>query len=427
MMQTPKHHIKINCNKISYTFKLMTENIMKPLIKSKANSLKRECVKLRELPNEPNKELIQQAIKVALDRIDKGIEFFADHFPAPSSVNGIYDRIENIEWTNGFWTGQLWLAYELSGENRYKEAAERNIISFHERIFNKINIDHHDLGFLYSLSCVAASKLTGSEIAREAGLEAARLLLNRYLPSAGIIQAWGDLSDPNESGRMIIDCNLNLPLLYWASEQTGDTSFAEAATNHINQAQKHIVRPDASTFHTFYMDVNTGAPLKGSTHQGYSDDSCWARGQAWGISGFPLVYRYYRDASLIESSARLANYFLNRLPEDHVCCWDLIFTESKHERDSSAAAIAVCGLLELGKSIPLTDVDSTIYRSNAIGILESLIRNYTAKDTDIGTGLLKHGVYHMPKQIGVNEYNLWGDYFYLEALTRLNQVWEPYW
>lgn len=226
---------------------------------------------------------------------------------------------------------------------------------------------------------------------------------------------------------MIIDCNLNLPLLYWATEQTGDLSFADAADNHIRQAQNYIVRPDASTFHTFYMDTGSGLPKRGTTHQGYSDDSCWARGQAWGIAGFPLVYRYCRDASLIETSARLANYFLNRLPEDLVCCWDLIFTDGPYERDSSAAAIAACGLLELGKSIPLTDPDAKTYRYTAIAIVESLIRDYAAVASDEGAGLLKHGVYHMPKRIGVDEYNLWGDYFYLEALTRLSRVWEPYW
>ncbi len=387
----------------------------------------RESIKFRDFPMALNKALLQKAIATALVRIDKGLEYFGDKFPTPSSTKNIYGIMDNSEWTNGFWTGQLWLAYELSGDIRYKRAAERNVESFHERIFKEINVNHHDLGFLYSLSCVAAVKLTGSEIAREAGIQAARVLLRRYLPKAGIIQAWGDLKDPNEAGRMIIDCNLNLPLLYWASEQTGDSSFSEAANTHILQAQRFIIRPDASTFHTFYMDIETGAPKHGSTHQGYSDDSCWSRGQAWGISGFPLVYRYFRNSDLIASSARLANYFLNRLPTDHVCCWDLVFDDADTPRDSSAAAIAVCGLLELGKSIPISDPDSNAYRSHAIGILESLIKNYAANSSDMGTGLLKHGVYHMPKQIGVDEYNLWGDYFYLEALTRLNQVWEPYW
>jgi hypothetical protein len=231
-----------------------------------------------------------------LARIDANLAVFTDAFPAPSSVGGVYPAMGNVEWTNGFWTGMLWLAYEVSGEARYRQAAERQVRSFKDRVDRRINVDHHDLGFLYSLSCVAAYKLTGDAHARDAALEAARLLLARYLPQAGIIQAWGDLSDPEQAGRMIIDCNLNLPLLYWASEMTGDRAFADAADSHIEQAARHIVRPDSSTFHTFFMDPVTGAPRMGKTHQGFSDSSCWARGQAWGISGFPLVHRYKADA-----------------------------------------------------------------------------------------------------------------------------------
>ncbi|GGZ44867.1 glycoside hydrolase family 88 protein [Asticcacaulis endophyticus] len=387
----------------------------------------REPLLRRNLQATPNKALLDKAISAALARIDKGLAAYGDQFPEPSSVGNVYRVMGNTEWTNGFWTGQLWLAYELSGDEKYRTAAERHVESFHTRIFDQVNVDHHDLGFLYSLSCVAASKLTGSTLAREAGLEAARLLLTRYLPKAGVIQAWGNLSDPAEAGRMIIDCNLNLPLLYWATEQTGDLTFANAADSHIQQALKYIVRPDASTFHTFYMDPATGAPRHGTTHQGYADDSCWARGQAWGIAGFPLVYRYFRKPALIETSARLANYFLNRLPDDLVCCWDLVFTAPPHERDSSAAAIAACGLLELGKSMPLSDTDSAAYRGSAMAMVENLIRHYAATSNDDGAGLLKHGVYHMPKGMGVDEYCLWGDYFYLEALTRLTRIWEPYW
>lgn len=370
---------------------------------------------------------VTTAVTDALSRVDEMLDAFADSFPTPSSQGGVYGTMDNTEWTNGFWTGMLWLAYELTGEARYREAAERHVQSYHHRIVNRINSDHHDLGFLYSLSCVASYKLTGSDVARNAAVQAAQLLMTRFLPKAGIIQAWGDLCDPEQAGRMIIDCNLNLPLLYWASEETGDTIYADAADQHIKQAQTFIVRPDASTFHTFYMDPMTGAPRFGATHQGYSDESCWSRGQAWGISGFPLVYRYKRDVTLVESSARLANYFLNRLPDDLVCCWDLIFTSAPAERDSSAAAIAACGLLELIKSLPTTDADRASYEGAAIGMVEAMARTYVSKRGDPGNGLLKHGVYHMPNRVGVDEYCLWGDYFYLEALTRLTRIWEPYW
>ncbi len=141
-----------------------------------------------------------------------------------------------------------------------------------------------------------------------------------------MIQAWGDLNDPARQGRMIIDCNLNVPLLFWAANETGNAAWREAATRHLAQAARYLVREDASSFHTFYMDVHSGQPLRGDTHQGFSDSSCWARGQAWGIYGFALGFRHTGDTTQPELARKLAHYFLNRLPEDFVCYWDLIFT-----------------------------------------------------------------------------------------------------
>jgi len=366
-------------------------------------------------------------IASALARVDRNMKMFGDRFPAPSSVEGIYPLVENVEWTSGFWTGTLWLAYELSGADRYRQAAEGQVESYARRIGHRINVDHHDLGFLYSLSCVAAARLTGNQAARDCAVSAADLLYARYLPRAGIIQAWGDLNDPSQAGRMIIDCNLNLPLLYWASEATGNAKYSEAANSHIAQAERYLVRPDASTYHTFFMDPQTGAPKEGRTHQGFSDSSCWARGQAWGIAGFTAVYRHKPHPSLIATAARLASYFLNRLPDDFVCNWDLSFTGPPEPRDSSAAAIAACGLLELVKHLPLTDPDRAAYEGAAIAIVKSLTDFYANPPDASGDGLLKHAVYHMPNRIGVDESCIWGDYFYLEALMRLTRVWETYW
>jgi unsaturated chondroitin disaccharide hydrolase len=373
----------------------------------------------------PSRARLDAILAAVLARIDASLDLFTDRFPKPSSQDGVYAPMDNTEWTNGFWTGMLWLAYEASGAARYRRAAERQVTSFADRIAREINVDHHDLGFLYSLSCVSAWKLTGNVEAREAALAAARRLMTRYLPAAGIIQAWGDLSDPEQAGRMIIDCNLNLPLLYWAGQETGDPTFKLAADRHIAQAARYIVRPDASTFHTFYMDPTTGAPVRGATHQGFSDESCWARGQAWGVSGFPLVHRYKADPDLIALAARLANYFLNRLPDDLVCCWDLIFTDA--ERDSSAAAIAACGLLELARALPLADPDRAAYEAAALAMVQTLGERYLQPLGEPGTGVLAHGVYHMPNRVGVDEACIWGDYFFLEALVRLTRVWEPYW
>lgn len=375
-----------------------------------------------------NRNDLEQAVAFILNQIDRNLDSFTHLFPDAASENSVYPAIANVEWTNSFWTGMLWLAYEFTGDAKYRRVAEIQLESFTERAEQRIHTDTHDLGFLYSLSCVAAYKLTGNEKAKDTAIRAADLLMERYFERAGIIQAWGAIDMPEQQGRMIIDCNLNLPLLYWATEVTGNPIYSEAARNHVKQAAKYIVREDASTFHTYYMDVQTGAPKFGSTHQGYSDESCWARGQAWGIYGFPLSYKYTREESLLQLTKKVSNYFLNRLPDDLVCYWDLIFTTGEEqERDSSAAAIAVCGLLELSKHLPIMDDSRRFYENAALHIIKSLKEEYTAVSDPACNGVLIHGVYNMPRGMGINECNIWGDYFYFEALVRLLKDWKPYW
>jgi len=355
------------------------------------------------------------------------LSMFTSKFPAPSSHRLVYSATENTDWTTGFWTGMLWLAYEVTGDDKYRRAAEVQVESFKRRIDERYHTDTHDLGFLYSLSCVASYKITNNREAAGSALKAAKQLMERYHPRAGIIQAWGDLNDPAERGRMIIDCCMNLPLMYWASDETGNARYGLAASEHAKKAAAHIVREDASTFHTFFMDPDTGEPKHGETHQGYADHSCWARGQAWGIYGFMLSYTYMRDPELLELTKKLTNYFLNRLPEDMVCYWDLIFTDGDQERDSSAAAIAACGMLELAKHLPLTDESKRLYENAAVRIVESLTDRYTTAAHPHSNGILMHAVYNKPRGMGIDECTIWGDYFYFEALVRLLKDWRLYW
>lgn len=387
---------------------------------------------LRPFDNAP---IDRQVLKIKVDnalqhitsRIDHTLFALGDKFPNEACEGGKWQPAENNQWTNSFWTGQLWLLWEMTGNDKYRQAAERFILSFAHRLANRVETDTHDLGFLYSLSCVNAWRLTGNTRARDIALHAAEMMMQRYNPTAGIIQAWGDLTDPEQQGRMIIDCNMNLPLLYWASEQTGNPAFAQAALSHATQAAKYIVRPDASTYHTYYMDVNTGEPRYGNTHQGYSDSSCWARGQAWGIYGFMLSYLYTGKSSLVDLTRSLSHYFINRLPEDFVCHWDLALVDTDAVRDSSAAAIAACGLLELTKALPATDAHRMQYEECALHIIHSLTEHYLSTHDESCEGLLMHSVYHMPAGKGVDECCSWGDYFYLEALIRVRQCWKPYW
>jgi unsaturated chondroitin disaccharide hydrolase len=368
----------------------------------------------------------EQVINYVLAKVEVNLTRYVDKFPAPASKNLIYPAIDNIEWTSSFWTGILWLAYEVTGADKYRSAAAGQLASYRRRLTEQVNTDTHDLGFLYTLSAVAEYKLTENETAKRTALAAADLLTTRFFEKAGIIQAWGDLNNPAQRGRMIIDCCLNLPLLYWATAVTGKDHYAKMAIRHAKQAAQYLVREDASTYHTFYMDVTTGEPRFGRTAQGYSDQSCWSRGQAWGIYGFILSYLYTGDGCFIELAQKLANYFLNRLPEDDVCYWDLCFTTGAEERDSSAAVIAVCGLLELARQLPLTDQYRSCYENAALRMMQSLTDHYTTFKGD-SNGLLLHAVYSKPANEGVDECNIWGDYFYLEALVRLTRTWRLYW
>lgn len=375
--------------------------------------------------------LTREEVTAAMDRVADQVrcnmEYFGTRFPSSATRNQTYGVIDNIEWTDGFWTGLLWLCYEYTGDDAFKNLALKNVDSFLNRVEKRIELDHHDLGFLYSLSCVAGYKLTGSAEGRKAGLLAADKLMERFQEKGGFIQAWGELG-ARDNYRLIIDCLLNIPLLHWAFLETGNPVYRNAAVRHYEAACNNVIRDDASAYHTFYFDPGTGEPLKGVTRQGYSDDSAWARGQAWGIYGIPLNYRYVKDDSAFNLFQGMTNYFLNRLPEDQVCYWDLIFTDgSNQSRDSSAAAIGVCGIHEMLKYLPEVESDKNTYRHAMHCILRSLMERYTAPEIKPGNPVLLHGVYSWHSGKGVDEGNIWGDYYYMEALIRFYKDWNLYW
>ena len=375
--------------------------------------------------------LTREEVTAAMDRVADQVrcnmEYFGTRFPSSATRNQTYGVIDNIEWTDGFWTGLLWLCYEYTGDDAFKNLALKNVDSFLNRVEKRIELDHHDLGFLYSLSCVAGYKLTGSAEGRKAGLLAADKLMERFQEKGGFIQAWGELG-ARDNYRLIIDCLLNIPLLHWAFLETGNPVYRNAAVRHYEAACNNVIRDDASAYHTFYFDPGTGEPLKGVTRQGYSDDSAWARGQAWGIYGIPLNYRYVKDDSAFNLFQGMTNYFLNRLPEDQVCYWDLIFTDgSNQSRDSSAAAIGVCGIHEMLKYLPEVESDKNTYRHAMHCILRSLMERYTAPEIKPGNPVLLHGVYSWHSGKGVDEGNMWGDYYYMEALMRFYKDWNLYW
>lgn len=373
------------------------------------------------------------AVDSALATLGQLDEQFGTRYPDDVTLAGVYPLRDaqfgepeggNTEWTTGFVPGMFWIAGDLTGEQKWYDAGRRHVPSFVDRIARSVHVDHHDVGFLYSLSCVPAWRHDRDKVARDAALAAADQLMTRVIPSIGLIQSWGELDDPAQAGRAIIDSLMNLPLLFWATEITGDNRYAEAAARHASLLGKSIVRDDDTTHHTFHWDVETGKPLRGTTAQGHSDDSTWARGQAWGVYGFALNHIHTGDPELLAVAERCAHRFLDLLPEDQVPFWDMIFTDGSDEpRDSSAGAIAVCGLVELAGITGKTE-----YQEAADAILDSLEANYATAAEGPENCLLLHGVYDKHGGRGVDEGNLWGDYFYMEALLRReNPDWVSYW
>lgn len=397
---------------------------------------------------------IEEGFEFAAKQIISILPDFTDKFQPAYSINNFYSPSENEDWTNGFWTGEIWLIYEYLN-NKAKELPERNdeliemidllkhagnvqVDSFLNRIEKKISVDHHDMGFLYSPSCVAAYKLTGNENAKKAAIKAADQLITRFHPVGEFIQAWGPMDQP-ENYRLIIDCLLNLPLLYWASEETGDEKYRDIAEKHIHTAVSNVIRDDYSTWHTFFFDMKTGEPDHGSTCQGYRDGSAWSRGQAWGIYGMALAYRYTKKEAYIDLFRNVTEYFMNHLPDDLIPYWDLEFADWTEEQlkenpqplDTSSSSIAACGMLEMSKY--LNDSEAEYYKSLARKLIKAIYDKAVVKDLKQSNGLVLHSTYsnHSPyntcNHYGVDECNSWGDYFYIEALTRMSRNWEQYW
>jgi len=382
---------------------------------------------------ELSREKLESALAAALAKIDDRMipDFGSDKYPAHSSVNNIYAQVNNDSgWNCGFWTGILWHAYELTEDEKYMNLALKQMPDYYDRIKEKKGVDHHDMGFVYSPSCVAAWKIERNETARAAAIMAADQLLTRYREKGEFIQAWGSM-DKEDNYRLIVDCLMNIPLLYWATEETGDQKYRQVALKHYATTMKVAFREDASAYHTYYFDPKTGEPTKGVTAQGVSNDSAWARGQAWAMYGVLLTYSYEQNEDALKAFKATTNYYLNHLPDDYVAYWDLSFNDSngaREPRDSSSAAIALCAMLEGIKHMEEKDPLRPVYVNACKRIMNSLIDDYMTVNLPFSNGLLLHATYSKPGNNGVDEMNIWGDYFFMEALHRmLDPDWSLYW
>ncbi len=372
---------------------------------------------------------LEGAMNAALVKIDAMIEKHGEKFPSSSCTKGKYSSIENKGgWTTCFFTGMLFLAYEYTKDEKYLKAAKEHVESFIYRVDNMIGMGDHDIGFNFTLSTVAAYKVTGEEIYKEKALKAADVLADRFREKGQFIQLVGDENSEPAYYRLIIDCLMNINLLYWAGAVTGDREYTRKAFAHFNTTMETVVRDNGSTFQNFYFDPKTGARLGGGTKQGLSNTSCWSRGQSWGVVGAPFTYSYMHNDEILPKYYNIVEYYLSNLPTDKIAYWDLNFTDGGEPRDSSASAISVCGLHEAVKVMPLPADKKAEYSAAADEILGALIEECsTSNDPEI-EGVLKHGTYYYAGNLGIDECCIWGDYFYMEALMRyLKPDFKKYW
>jgi unsaturated chondroitin disaccharide hydrolase len=361
---------------------------------------------------------IPTVLKAVLNRVKRNCHTYSLDFPTRGYP--FYATAPNNHWVAGFWPGMLWLAYTATRDPEFRQQAEVLIQSFIDRLDQRVYLSH-DLGFLYTLGVRPAWNLTHNQVARDLGVRAAQELIKRFNARGNYIQAWGETGEEPEAGRMIIDCMMNLPLLYWASEETGDRVYRQIARQHATTTLRYLVRPDGSTYHTYFFDPNTGEPIGGKTAQGYADESLWTRGQAWAIYGFALTAQWLQDAEFSAAAQMTAECFLHESPINHTPLWDLrLPQEAPQYQDSSAGAIAACGLLRLSQ---LTG--QSAYREQAESLIETLIAECLEKD-ETRAGTLKYGAQHVMQGLA-DEYLIYGDYFFLEALLALTGAAPDFW
>jgi unsaturated chondroitin disaccharide hydrolase len=315
-------------------------------------------------------------------------------------------------WVGGFWPGLLWLAWLDSGDDEFRRLAEESCDRLAPR---RDDTSTHDLGFLFYPSWVTGWRLTGDRRRRDGALRAAATMCRRFNPAGRYLRAWGELGTDDRAGKMIIDTMMNLDLLLWAGREGGDPRYTELAVAHAETTAARMVRPDGSTCHTFDHDPVTGAPLGPGTHQGYSATSCWSRGQAWALYGFTTVHRRTGRADFLDTARAVADHFVAHLPDDGVPFWDFASPYVPHDvRDSSAGAVAACGLLDLGT---VTGLER--YTQAATHILHGLADTCLTRPSARAEGVLTRATSGRPQERGIEVSLPYADYYFVEALLRV--------
>lgn len=353
---------------------------------------------------------VMKRLEVKVDRMIKQIGNKVPHF---AGADGKFDDIGSDWWTTGFWPGILWIMYDMTGKEHYKEAAWHWDITL-EEWFVKDTVElHHDVGFQFLSTAVIKHKITGDKDAFRRGIEAANFLAARFNPVGNFIRAWNE----DKHGWVIIDCMLNISLLFWASEVTGDPRYKHIAIRHAETTMKYGVREDGSSYHILSFDAENGEYIEAFGGQGLAPESTWSRGNSWALYGFANAYRNTGDIRFLNVAKRTAHYFIASLPEDLVPYWDFRLESLEGQpRDSSAAAIAASGLLEIADVVPVGE--KQLYAGAAERILKSLTENYATWEQPEHEAILLHGTGSGTSFIDVSL--IYGDYYYVEAIAKLN-------
>jgi len=337
-----------------------------------------------------------------------------------TTVDGTHDDMTEKDvtwWTNGFWGGMMWLMYKGTGNEEYRKTAERSeqLLDAALRQYKRL---HHDVGFTWHLVSGANYRLTGNEASCTRNLYAAASLCSRYNIDGGFIRAW---NAKDAAGYSIIDCLMNLSLLYWASEELGDDRFKKIAMRHMDMAVRDHIRPDGSVNHIVEHELDK-VGVKGIPEgQGYSPTSCWSRGLAWAVYGSMISYIHTRKSDYLEAAKKTADYFIEHCKRtDYLPLIDFCAPETPVYYDSTAGVCAACGMLELAKYV--SQEEGRRYTREAIHILKACDEHFCNYEEQ-EDALVMMGSWRYPeterhmKQIHIPL--IYGDFFFVEAMFKL--------